>query len=552
MINFPSLQTQEETREGKASVNEELHSPFPESPTFPTCTAPKAKEIKKKRERKKPSARRRAKIAARAMRYREGILGILKPERIRSLAMSSSLKSIAGQKISSKSAALEEALKNMQLRKALTERPCPSSEALLSLSPPHFSDLVAAMTCVRGDEGAAFFFQGEESRDAYIIVKGEISIRRCRDDGLAAPVVLDHMGPGAVFGEFSMLFHTPRTSDVIVSKGPCFCLKLSSDNLTMLRIKHVGVYDECFPVSGAAIAALKFKSKRNDDILSTAVHSGSSRAIYTTGNESQRVEACHLAEMKNRTTAMCSSYAISQMDANWISNSERYDMDELEELMLMHPPLTSSTDDFEMTNDKEKCAQVEFDNNCENDTMLNTTSAPPPPPPLVLHRLQTDMIPEIARMAATENTKHRYMKMIADKNGLKQLLRKREIGIAEYRGEGRKLGKRFQRYYSENVDEIETTLYDFKEKYRQEEIAGNKKREEKPDLLVMARSGETIFYKRKQTANDETHPTPAQLRKESLEPILLNERDLSSAYGLVGHRIHPITPSSKGSRSREA
>ena len=70
--------------------------------------------------------------------------------------------------------------------------------------------------------------EGEIGSKFYIIVKGEVAISI--DSATSeAPIVLDHLGPDATFGEIALMRHTPRTATITCTQ-PSLLLSLTSSS----------------------------------------------------------------------------------------------------------------------------------------------------------------------------------------------------------------------------------------------------------------------------------------------------------------------------------
>ena len=77
-------------------------------------------------------------------------------------------------------------------------------------------------------EGDVVCREGEVGSKFYIIVRGQVAISI--DSAVAsAPIVLDHLGPDATFGEIALMRHTPRTATITCTQ-PSLLLSLTSSS----------------------------------------------------------------------------------------------------------------------------------------------------------------------------------------------------------------------------------------------------------------------------------------------------------------------------------
>ncbi len=76
--------------------------------------------------------------------------------------------------------------------------------------------------------GARVIEQGEEGREAFVVVRGALRAERCVQD--AAPEVLALLGPGAIFGEMALVSEAPRAASVVALE-PVQLLAISREGL---------------------------------------------------------------------------------------------------------------------------------------------------------------------------------------------------------------------------------------------------------------------------------------------------------------------------------
>jgi CRP-like cAMP-binding protein len=80
------------------------------------------------------------------------------------------------------------------------------------LPPPVLQKLLTAFQLREFAAGGFVVVQGEEGIDAFLLVRGVLNVVRERDEG---SVVLAVLGPGALFGEMSLVSNAPRAASVV-------------------------------------------------------------------------------------------------------------------------------------------------------------------------------------------------------------------------------------------------------------------------------------------------------------------------------------------------
>lgn len=91
----------------------------------------------------------------------------------------------------------------------------PALPLFSALPPKALERLLAAFTLRDLPAGALAITQGEEGREAFVVVRGALRAERktARED--AEPGVLALLGPGAIFGEMALVSEAPRAASVV-------------------------------------------------------------------------------------------------------------------------------------------------------------------------------------------------------------------------------------------------------------------------------------------------------------------------------------------------
>jgi cAMP-dependent protein kinase regulator len=100
-----------------------------------------------------------------------------------------------------------------------------------ALEPKALSKLLAAVTVRDVPQGEAVTTQGDEGRDAWVVVRGMVKAVRASEGG--GEVVLAALGPGAIVGEMALVSDAPRAASVIAVE-PVRLLVLSREALEKL------------------------------------------------------------------------------------------------------------------------------------------------------------------------------------------------------------------------------------------------------------------------------------------------------------------------------
>jgi cAMP-dependent protein kinase regulator len=108
-------------------------------------------------------------------------------------------------------------------------------------------DLVAAFQMITVPAGHVVVEEDEKGAEAYIVVRGELEVRRRpRDEDGAPPTVLARLTNGALFGEMALLSRAPRAASVVTTR-PSILLVATRDALEQVTARK--------PEVGIALAA---------------------------------------------------------------------------------------------------------------------------------------------------------------------------------------------------------------------------------------------------------------------------------------------------------
>jgi CRP-like cAMP-binding protein len=114
-----------------------------------------------------------------------------------------------------------------------------------SLVPKALEALLAAFELRSVETGGVAITQGEEGREAFVVVRGQLRAER-HVEGQDEPTVLAVLGPGAIFGEMALVSDSPRAASV-VAEEPVQLLAASRSGLEALAQNE--------PVLGQELAA---------------------------------------------------------------------------------------------------------------------------------------------------------------------------------------------------------------------------------------------------------------------------------------------------------
>jgi cAMP-dependent protein kinase regulator len=98
--------------------------------------------------------------------------------------------------------------------------------------------LCAAFRPIWVAQGSTVIQQGAVGSEAYFVARGELEVRRDRED--ADPIVLARLSNGAIFGEMALLSRAPRTGSVVTTR-PSIVLEVTREALESLAEEQAEV-----------------------------------------------------------------------------------------------------------------------------------------------------------------------------------------------------------------------------------------------------------------------------------------------------------------------
>jgi CRP/FNR family transcriptional regulator, cyclic AMP receptor protein len=110
---------------------------------------------------------------------------------------------------------------------------------LETLSEPEKDRLLAICRRRRFNRGEVLFHEGDATDSVHVLVSGRAAIGLTTADGDAA--TLGVVGPGATFGELSLIAHPPMRSASVTALEPCETLSLGGTEFARLRQEHPAV-----------------------------------------------------------------------------------------------------------------------------------------------------------------------------------------------------------------------------------------------------------------------------------------------------------------------
>ncbi|UJR86502.1 cyclic nucleotide-binding domain-containing protein [Sandaracinus amylolyticus] len=112
-----------------------------------------------------------------------------------------------------------------------------------ALRPEALERLLAGFTLRDLATGALAITQGDEGREAFVVVRGALRAERRASEESAQPEVLAVLGPGAIFGEMALVSEAPRAASVVALE-PVQLLVASRDVLEKLAQKEAAIGSE--------------------------------------------------------------------------------------------------------------------------------------------------------------------------------------------------------------------------------------------------------------------------------------------------------------------
>lgn len=82
--------------------------------------------------------------------------------------------------------------------------------------------------------GEFFIFEGDPAHSLFVLVRGQVAVLKSWE---GKQFVMDHMQPGACFGEVGLLNLSPRTASVLAVE-PAAAIEISSLTLSGLLSRH--------------------------------------------------------------------------------------------------------------------------------------------------------------------------------------------------------------------------------------------------------------------------------------------------------------------------
>lgn len=110
------------------------------------------------------------------------------------------------------------------------DAPAPKLPLFGELAPPALEQLLAEWSLRELAAGEPAIEEGDEGREAFVVVRGHLEARRGTGD---EAIVLADLGPGALFGEMALVSDAPRAASVIASE-PVQLLVASRESLEKL------------------------------------------------------------------------------------------------------------------------------------------------------------------------------------------------------------------------------------------------------------------------------------------------------------------------------
>jgi CRP/FNR family transcriptional regulator, cyclic AMP receptor protein len=110
---------------------------------------------------------------------------------------------------------------------------------LLGLEDPVRREVLAVAAWRRFDRGVVLFHEGQASGSLYVLMRGQVAVRVTTPDGDIA--TLNVIGPGAAFGELSLLDHATTRTATVQAIEPVQTLVLQRADFERLRRSYPSV-----------------------------------------------------------------------------------------------------------------------------------------------------------------------------------------------------------------------------------------------------------------------------------------------------------------------
>jgi len=119
---------------------------------------------------------------------------------------------------------------NLETRQAKPEE-SERLSATLGIPAAELGQALPSLKVCACPSGSVIVCQGEIGREVYVVLKGQVLVRRTR--WLLIQRELARLGPGDLFGEISFLVPAPRTASV-VAEGDCEVFRIGAEDLRRL------------------------------------------------------------------------------------------------------------------------------------------------------------------------------------------------------------------------------------------------------------------------------------------------------------------------------
>jgi cAMP-dependent protein kinase regulator len=127
--------------------------------------------------------------------------------------------------------------RSMAKKDPLADGPVPRWPLFSELAPPVLHKLLSTFQLRELNAGAYVVSQGEEGLDAFVLVRGVLNVVRERDEGA---FVLAVLGPGAIFGEMSLVSNAPRAASVVAVE-PSYVFAVPRQAIEALSVKEPSI-----------------------------------------------------------------------------------------------------------------------------------------------------------------------------------------------------------------------------------------------------------------------------------------------------------------------